>query len=584
MTYKRKKYHKGDTHLKKGWRTKRRTKDLDEIDEDLKEENVKQLLHQEVDLDKPGAAQHYCVHCARYFINQTALHSHFTTKVHKRRLKALELEPYSIEESERASGKGSYIAPQKRKIETLTVDSDTDKISQSKKYASTLYISGRNANQTCAFLSPYLDFDERFDDIDKLQRELKLRKLNIDAIEMKKTWDFYKIIKANNITLEIRKKETSSEIISLQEKKEKTSEDEQQLAKLFLQAKIIKQDIKAVKELQWDLDETIIEKLLRLPNKLHERTPPETSVILQNVGKLCVLPENNRKSHIEIGKLLNLLEYKDPMTYYLLNDAALFEYGLLNLAGKILTNNNLIRITGSDFCRSILVEGSGLNHEDPIETFILENINESNRDLLNHMHLVGGASLASMLGIHAKQLIMPQYFPIKYYSVGRQYIPTPKETTLSGLFTVCQASAIHIFLMINDTEFTGCTTEFEKMLEIICEFYSYITDHYRVVIRSAPELQTCEQMRISFELWSSFSEQYIEVGHISMYGKYFSKRLLIGYETPEGKEFPSIISGTMLSVPRILGCLLEKNPNKFVIPPKIVEQMPFYHTIDTELN
>lgn len=452
-----------------------------------------------------------------------------------------------------------------------------------RKYGSALYISGRNANKSFAFISPYLDFDERFDDIDKLQRELKLRELNMDAIELKKAWDFYKIIEANYITLEMRKKEVSSEIISLQEKKEKTTEDEQQLAKLLLQAKIIKEDTKAVKELQWDLDESLIEKLLKLPNKLHERTPPKTPVILKNVGKLCVLPENNRKSHIEIGKLLNLLEYKDPMTYYLLNDATLFEYGLLNLAGKILTDNNLIRITGSDFCRSILIEGSGLNHEDPIETFILAN-NESDRDLLNHMHLVGGASLASMLGIHAKQLIMPQYFPIKYYSVGRQYTPVSKEITLSGLFTVCQASAINIFLMINDTESARCTTELEKMLEIICEFYSNITDHYRVVMRSAPELQTCEEMRISFELWSSFSEEYIEVGHISMYGKYFSKRLLIGYETKEGKKFPSIISGTMLSVPRILGCLLEKNPNKFVIPSKIVEQMPIYRTIDTELN
>lgn len=119
MPYKRKKQHRGDTHLKKGWRTKRRTKDLDEIDEDLKGD-AKKLLNQKVDFDKPGAAQHYCIHCARYFINETALQSHFTTKVHKRRLKALELEPYSIEESERAASKGSYIAPQKRKIETIT--------------------------------------------------------------------------------------------------------------------------------------------------------------------------------------------------------------------------------------------------------------------------------------------------------------------------------------------------------------------------------------------------------------------------------------------------------------------------------
>nr|XP_033200004.1 zinc finger protein 593 homolog [Bombus vancouverensis nearcticus]XP_033200005.1 zinc finger protein 593 homolog [Bombus vancouverensis nearcticus] len=122
MTYKRKKYHRGDTHLKKGWRTKRRTKDLDEIDEDLNDKNVERLLNQKVDLDKPGAGQYYCIHCARYFINDIALSDHFTTKVHKRRLKALELEPYSIEESERAAGKGSYIAPQKRKIETISRD------------------------------------------------------------------------------------------------------------------------------------------------------------------------------------------------------------------------------------------------------------------------------------------------------------------------------------------------------------------------------------------------------------------------------------------------------------------------------
>jgi bud site selection protein 20 len=31
--YKRKKYHVGDTHLKKGWRTKRRTRDLDQVRE-----------------------------------------------------------------------------------------------------------------------------------------------------------------------------------------------------------------------------------------------------------------------------------------------------------------------------------------------------------------------------------------------------------------------------------------------------------------------------------------------------------------------------------------------------------------------
>ncbi|KAK9870893.1 hypothetical protein WA026_009849 [Henosepilachna vigintioctopunctata] len=114
----RKKVHDGDTHLKRRWRTKRRTKDLDEINEDIKSENCEKLLNQEVDYDKPGSAQHYCVHCARYFINDQALTEHFRTKVHKRRLKALETEPYTIQESERAAGFGSWVEAKKRKIET----------------------------------------------------------------------------------------------------------------------------------------------------------------------------------------------------------------------------------------------------------------------------------------------------------------------------------------------------------------------------------------------------------------------------------------------------------------------------------
>lgn len=71
-----------------------------------------------MDLEKPGFAQHYCIHCAKYFIDENALECHFKSKVHKRRLKNLELEPYSIEESERAAGHGCFVAAKKRKMET----------------------------------------------------------------------------------------------------------------------------------------------------------------------------------------------------------------------------------------------------------------------------------------------------------------------------------------------------------------------------------------------------------------------------------------------------------------------------------
>ena len=45
-------------------KTKRKTKDADQIEEDMKPENVNGLLNQDVDYDRTGNAQFYCLHCA----------------------------------------------------------------------------------------------------------------------------------------------------------------------------------------------------------------------------------------------------------------------------------------------------------------------------------------------------------------------------------------------------------------------------------------------------------------------------------------------------------------------------------------
>lgn len=56
--------HKKISHLHKIYKTKRKTKDHDQIHEDLKLKNAVKLLNQQEDIDLTGSAQHYCVHCA----------------------------------------------------------------------------------------------------------------------------------------------------------------------------------------------------------------------------------------------------------------------------------------------------------------------------------------------------------------------------------------------------------------------------------------------------------------------------------------------------------------------------------------
>ncbi|XP_038049109.1 zinc finger protein 593-like [Patiria miniata] len=122
----RKRHHRGYTHIQKKYRTRRKTKDLDEIHEDMKPESSEKMLNQEIDHDKPGSGQHYCLHCARHFISLHALKEHFRSKLHKRRLKALELEPYTQKEADAAAGLGSYHPPKRKKVTTQKIVEDVE--------------------------------------------------------------------------------------------------------------------------------------------------------------------------------------------------------------------------------------------------------------------------------------------------------------------------------------------------------------------------------------------------------------------------------------------------------------------------
>ena len=67
---------------KKSHDTKRRPRDVDQIQDDLKKAPA---LEFEYDEDLPGGGQYYCTECGRHFTDQTSLSSHLLTRVHKRR-------------------------------------------------------------------------------------------------------------------------------------------------------------------------------------------------------------------------------------------------------------------------------------------------------------------------------------------------------------------------------------------------------------------------------------------------------------------------------------------------------------------
>ncbi|OQS01339.1 hypothetical protein ACHHYP_01367 [Achlya hypogyna] len=91
---------------KRGHATKSRSRDIDQIQDDLKKEAATgKPMAFEVDEDLPGLGQFYCTPCGRHFMDAVARAVHIKSKVHKRRLKDVAQEQYSQKEAERAAGK-----------------------------------------------------------------------------------------------------------------------------------------------------------------------------------------------------------------------------------------------------------------------------------------------------------------------------------------------------------------------------------------------------------------------------------------------------------------------------------------------
>ena len=94
---KKKKKKPPSTHSQK-FGTKRRTRDIDQVHEDL--QDTSKFDNPKFDEDLPGEGQFYCICCARHFETDKALQSHFKTSIHKRRLKKAKEDPYTQQEAD----------------------------------------------------------------------------------------------------------------------------------------------------------------------------------------------------------------------------------------------------------------------------------------------------------------------------------------------------------------------------------------------------------------------------------------------------------------------------------------------------
>jgi len=89
-------------------KTKRRTRDLDQVKADLRSPRHLALhKNTKASEDLPGLGAFYCIECAKYFSDSHNLNEHRRGKNHKRRVRTLKEEAHSQKMADAAVGLGS---------------------------------------------------------------------------------------------------------------------------------------------------------------------------------------------------------------------------------------------------------------------------------------------------------------------------------------------------------------------------------------------------------------------------------------------------------------------------------------------
>lgn len=415
---------------------------------------------------------------------------------------------------------------------------------------SALYITGQKASETYSVLTPHIDCDSKFNNISQLQENVSARGLDINVEKLKKSWDFLKSVKETKYQLESRREETSKKIRTLASEKSEKSDSE--INGLKILGKMLRDNLKTITKEIWELEESVILRILALPNDLHPDTPLTEEVVIEEGSKPLA---QTSPSHLQVGKETDVLKFISPLCYYLQNSAAEFEISLTQYCADFLNNAHYIPTCNSDFVKSVIVEGCGYSHTDPNCVFILQS-SDNKEDA--KLHLVGGASLLSFCALFTRQETVMSEDPLKLFSLGRHYSP-PVHTNMPGLFNVAQESSVELFITTVSCQ-NQLLAAFNSALELIKELYQSLGLSVRLVRCSASQLKTWESLKVSIQMFSPHTQDYVEVGHVSMCGTYISKRLLMKYQGSDGeKDFLNVVSGRVLNVPRVLACLLEQN-------------------------
>lgn len=410
---------------------------------------------------------------------------------------------------------------------------------------SALYITGDKANENYVTLQPYMDFNKTFGERQFLEQSISSRGLDIRLETVLSKYEKYKTHHAQLSKVAEERERVTKRLKELT----KSGSSAVQLEELKEHGKSLRNELKALKQTLYPIEDDFIHDYLHLPNLLHVQCPvggEEKLLYRHGMPK----SENKPTSHLARQELVHFV---DNNRYYLMEQAALFDVNAMqSLARYFVNHGHFIQTANPDFVRCVLLEANAT----PISDYHLVQ-EEHLQNKINTAYLTGGASFESYLGAMTKLCVYPSVLPLRYVCCGRSY--NRAEAVLYGpipsLYTATQTNAVQSFVATQtDNE---ADSQLEHILNLATDFYKALDIPFRISYATAADLTPAESIRAVIEVYAPSLQRYVCVGRISNYGDFVSKRILFSTRREKHYDFLHMVGGPVLYTSRLIAALVE---------------------------
>ncbi len=329
-------------------------------------------------------------------------------------------------------------------------------------------------------------------------------------------------------------------------------------------ANVLKGELKASEASLSELQATVDQLVLQIPNPAHESVPgggEEDFELVVTVGDTIDPPAMD---HGEFGASMGWVntdkgaDVSGSRFAYLQREAVMLEFALVQWVMQKLVARGFIPTVPPVLVREQMMIDAGFFPTDENQVYAITE---------DELYLVG-TSEVPLAGLHRGDRLDLADLPLRYAGFSscfrREAGTYGKDTT--GIFRVHQFDKVEMFIWSDPAK---SWEEHELLLEIEREILDELALPYRVINVAAGDLGNPAAKKYDCEVWLPSEGAYRELTSCSNYTDYSARRLGTRAKGESGTEFVHTLNGTACAVGRMLLFLMEhyqQGDGSFAVP------------------